>query len=264
LIQLSVSIDGKQTEWNNPDAPVTVTIPYMPTAEELANPESIVVWYIDGNGKAVSVPNGHYDPATGALTFATTHFSHYAVGYSKVSFNDVAAGEWYNKAVSFIAARGITTGTGNGNYSPESKLTRGEFIVMMMRAYGIEPDINPKDNFADAGSTWYTGYLSTAKRLDISGGVGNNMFEPGQEITRQEMFTLLYNALNVISSLPKGTYGKALSDFSDANEIASWAKDAMTLMVGTGTISGNGGKLSPASTTTRAEMAQVLHNLLSK
>lgn len=264
LIQLAVTIDGKQTEWNNPDAPVTISIPYAPIAAELANPESIVIWYIDGSGKMVSVPNGHYDPNTGTVTFVTTHFSYYAVGYYKMSFNDVAVGAWYNKAVGFIAARGITTGTGNGNYSPEAKLTRGQFIVMLMKAYDVASDVNPEDNFADAGNTWYTGYLAAAKRLDISGGVGNNMFEPGKEITRQEMFTLLYNALKVIGSLPKGTYGKALSDFSDANEIASWAKDAMTLMVGTGTISGNGGKLSPASTTTRAEMAQVLYNLLSK
>ncbi|MHB8984629.1 MAG: virginiamycin B lyase family protein [Eubacteriales bacterium] len=264
VIELNLKVDGKQTAWNNDSAPVTVTVPYTPTAEELANPESIVIWYIDGSGKAISVPNGRYDPATGTVTFTTTHFSYYAVNYNKVNFKDVAASAWYSKAVGFIAARGITTGTGSGNYSPDAKLTRGQFIVMLMKAYGIAPDANQKDNFADAGSTWYTGYLAAAKRLGISSGVGNNMFAPGKEITRQEMFTLLYNVLKVIGSLPQGASGKALSDFSDANEIASWAKDAMTLMVGNGTISGNGGKLSPASTTTRAEMAQVLYNLLSK
>jgi hypothetical protein len=90
------------------------------------------------------------------------------------------------------------------------------------------------------------------------------MFAPGKEITRQEMFTLLYNALKNIGKLPQGNSGKTLSSFSDAGKIASWAKDAMTLMVESGTIAGNGGQLTPASTTTRAEMAQVLYNLLSK
>lgn len=47
LIRLTLSVDGEQTAWNNPDAPVTVAIPYTPTAEELADPEHIVVWYID-------------------------------------------------------------------------------------------------------------------------------------------------------------------------------------------------------------------------
>jgi len=264
LIQLTLSIDGKQADWSNPDAPVMVSIPYTPTADELKNPEGIVICYIDGSGKAVSVPNGRYDPATRTVTFFTTHFSDYAVGYNPVSFNDVATGAWYNKAVSFIAARGITTGTGNGKYNPEAKLTRGEFIVLMMRAYGIAPDGTPKDNFSDAGNTYYTGYLAAAKRLGIAGGIGNNMFAPDKEITRQEMFTLLYNALKVMDMLPEGTSGKALTDFSDTGDIASWAKDTMTLFVKTGTVTGNGGKLSPTNTTTRAEMAQMLYNLLSK
>lgn len=263
LIQLTLSIDGKQTDWSNPNAAVTVSIPYTPTADELENPESIVIWYIDGSGNAASVPNGHYDPATGTVTFDVTHFSCYAVGYNKVSFNDVAAGAWYNKAVSFIAARGITGGTGNGNYSPDARLTRGEFLVMLMKAYNISPDTNSTDNFSDAGNTYYTGYLAAAKRLGITAGVGNNQYAPGKEITRQEMFTLLYNALKVIGQLPQGDSGKTLSNYTDAGQIDLWAKDAMTLLVETGTVSGNNGALKPLSTTSRAEMAQVLYNLLS-
>jgi uncharacterized repeat protein (TIGR02543 family) len=264
LVQLTLSIDGKQTGWSNPDAPVTVSISYTPTAAELANPESIVVWYIDGSGKAVSVPNGRYDPITGTVTFTTTHFSHYAVSYNRMSFKDVANDAWYSKAVSFIAARKITTGTGSGNFSPKAKLTRGQFIVMLMKAYGIAPDTNPVDNFSDAGNTYYTGYLSAAKQLGITAGTGSNMYAPGKEITRQEMFALLYNALKVIGQLPQGDTGKTLEHFSDAGQIDSWAKEAMTLLIKTGTIGGNAGKLNPTSTTSRAEMAQVLYNLLSK
>jgi hypothetical protein len=90
------------------------------------------------------------------------------------------------------------------------------------------------------------------------------MFAPGKEITRQEMFTLLYNALENIGKLPHGNSGETLSSFNDAEKVAPWAKDAMTLLVQTGTVGGNAGQLTPASTTVRAEMAQVLYNLLSK
>ncbi|MED5019582.1 S-layer homology domain-containing protein [Paenibacillus chibensis] len=264
LIQLTVSLGGKKIEWNNPNAPVIISLPYTPTAAELANPESIVIWYIDDSGKAVSVPNGRYDPVTGTVTYATTHFSYYAVSYNQVSFKDVTAGTWFDKAVSYIAAREITTGTGNGNYSPDTKLIRGDFLVMLMKSYDIAADTNPADNFSDAGNTYYTDYLAAAKRLGISSGMGNHMFAPEKEITRQEMFTLLYNALKVIGKLPQGNSGKALSDFTDAGLIDSWAKEAMTLLVETGGIGGNAGKLTPTSTTTRAEMAQVLYNLLAK
>lgn len=212
----------------------------------------------------VSIPNGHYDRVTGTVTFSTTHFSYYAVNFKQVSFKDVAADAWYGKAVSFIAAREIATGTGNGNFSPDTKLTRGQFIVMLMKAYGIAPDANQQDNFKDAGNTYYTSYLAAAKRLGIAQGIGNSMFAPDKEITRQEMFTLLYNALKVINKLPKGNSGKTLSDFSDAERVESWAREAMTLLVETGITEGNSGKLKPGSAATRAEIAQILYNLMSK
>lgn len=264
LIELSITLDGEPANWNNPNAPVTISIPYEPTAEELANPESIVIWYIDGNGNAVCIPNGHYDPVTGTVTFTTTHFSRYAVVYKRVSFSDVPAGAWYAGAVRFIAARDITSGTGAGRFSPGAKLTRGEFIVMLMKAYGIAPDTNPTDNFSDAGRTWYTGYLAAAKRLGITSGMGGNMFMPGKEITRQEMFTLLCNTLRIIGQMPAGSSGRTLSDFNDAGQIAPWAKDSMAFVVQIGIAGGSGGRLNPTGVTTRAEMAQVLKNLLGK
>jgi hypothetical protein len=237
-----------------------------------------VVWYIDGSGNVISVPNGRYDPATGTVTFTTTHFSYYAVSYRQVSFSDVPKDAWYAKAVSFIAARDITKGTGGGNFSPDAKLTRAQFIVMMMRAYDIAPDENPEDNFADAGNTWYTGYLAAAKRLKISNGVGDNMFAPDREITRQEMFTLLYNTLKTAGQLPglhgqaigeaddqpTNYSGKTLTDFIDAGDIAPWARVAMKRLVEAGIISGSGNRLSPKDTASRAQMAQVLYNLMSK
>ncbi|MDD4495186.1 MAG: InlB B-repeat-containing protein, partial [Eubacteriales bacterium] len=133
LISITLTMDGRPVEWSNPDASATISIPYTPTAEELANPESIVIWYIDGSGNVVTMPSGHYDPQTGAVTFSITHFSEFAVAYNRVSFSDVAADAWYNKAVSFLAARRITTGTGDEKFSPDTALTRGQFVVMLMR-----------------------------------------------------------------------------------------------------------------------------------
>jgi uncharacterized repeat protein (TIGR02543 family) len=240
---------------------VAVSVPYTPKAGE--DPNAIVIYYINADGGLEIVTDCVYDPATGKISFTTNHFSIYAVGYNKVSFKDVPASAWYSDAVSFIAARGITNGTGDGYFSPEAKLTRAQFIVMLMKAYGISPDADAKDNFADAGAAYYTGYLAAAKQLGISAGIGNNLFGPGREITRQEMLTLTYNALRTIGRLPEGSSGKALAFFSDAGSVASWAKEAMTFLTEAGIISGNDGRLSPTAAVTRAEMAQVLYNLLT-
>jgi len=102
--------------------------------------------HIDGSGNAVCIPNGRYDPDTGTVTFTTTHFSCFAVSFRQVSFKDVAKDAWYAKAVSFIAAREITLGTGDGNFSPDATMTRAQFLVMLMRAYGIAPAANTEDS----------------------------------------------------------------------------------------------------------------------
>lgn len=264
VIQLTMALNGEKIKWENQDAPVKVSIPYKPEGEELENPESIIIWYIDADDNIIIIPNGYYNDQTYSVDFNTTHFSNFAVAYNKVDFKDVKDDAWYHKAVNFIAAREITTGTGNNNFNPNNKLTRGQFITMMMRAYSIEPNSNAKENFLDAGDTWYTGYLARAKELGISKGVGDNKFAPDKEITRQEMFTLLYNTLNAIKQLPKAKQSKRLSDFIDETEIASWAIEGMSLLVEAGTINGSGGKLKPLNKTTRAEMAQILYNLMSK
>ena len=183
-----------------------------------------------------------------------------------MDFSDVKTGAWYENAVDFTAARGIVTGTGNGNFSPDGKLTRGQLLVMLMRSYGIGPDAEPSGNFSDAGNTYYTGYLAAAKRLGITEGLGNNLYAPEKQITRQEMFALLYNTLKVIGQMPEGSEkaGGSITGYGDANHIASWAKDAAGSLINAGIIGGNNGMLTPAGTTTRAEMAQVLYNLLGR
>jgi|GEM_PF-3014052 len=264
LIQLNLSIDGKVVNWNNSDSPVIVTIPYMPTDAELQNHGSIVIWYIDGNGNAVSVPNGHYDAASGMVTFQTTHFSDYAVAYNPINFTDVSNEAWYKDAVTFIGARDIAKGTGKNLYSPNAKLTRAEFVVLMMRATGLEPDQDNADNFSDAGNAYYTKYLAAAKRLGITEGIGDNRFAPQKTITRQEMASLLYRALKSQNQLLEVDPAKNTLAFTDMDKIASWAKEPMNHLTQHGILKGSAGKLNPTGTTTRAEMAQVLTNFLKQ
>ena len=196
------------------------------------------------------------------MTFTTTHFSDYAVGYNEVSFADVSSTDWYYDAVSFIAARGITQGVNDTNYAPNETLTRGQFIVMLMRAYGIEPDSALTDNFADAGDTYYTPYLVVAKQMGIATGVGDNRFNPDEAISRQDMVTLLYRALNLLSALPEASVSATVSDFGDSAQIADYAQTAIETFVAADIIHGDNGQLTPTVTSTRAQMAQIFKNLL--
>lgn len=238
-----------------------ISIPYKPSPGENVN--AIVVYYIDSNGELIPV-RGSYDAATGTVNFIVNHFSQYMVGYNNVKFSDVADNSLYASAVTFMAARGIVNGVGGGRFAPESNVTRADFLVMVMNAYGIKPDANISDNFTDAGNKNYAPYLGTAKRLGLTSGIGNNKFAPEANISRQDMLVILYRALNKLGELPTAQTGRSLASFSDANQIAGYAKDAIKLFVEAGVVSGSSKALNPKAMSKRAEVVQVLYNLLSK
>jgi hypothetical protein len=264
VFDLTVKNNGKSvSDFNGGHA--TITVPY--TLKQGENPNAVVVYYLTDDGTLQTV-RGHYDDAKKAVVFKTTHFTKFMIGYNQINFGDVSADAWYKNAVDFIAAREITSGTAVNQFSPDTKLTRGQFVVLLMNAYGIRPEKNNEfdyiSNFNDSGDNYYTDYLLAAKGLGIVNGIGNNLFAPEKEITRQEMLVMLHNALNLIGEVPVALTDKQLSEFNDAAEIADWAEEALTILVKAGIVSGNNNSLNPTSKTTRAEIAQVLYNLLSK
>ncbi len=260
----------------------TLTVPYELQAGE--NPNAVVVYYLADDG-SLKVVRSRYSASLKTVTFKTSCFTTFVIAHNPVSFNDVLANAWYKKAVDFIAARNITLGTGEGTYSPDAPLTRGQFVVLLMNAYNIPPEVpegsicsgqtgsstsssaswpSNAGNFTDAGDTYYTDYLLKARRLGIVQGIGNDLFKPENHITRQETFVMLYNALKAIDELPALTAGKTLEDFTDADEVANWAEEALSHLVGAGMLQGSGNKLDPRTGTTRGQIAQVLYNLLSR
>lgn len=240
---------------------IGISFPYTFKLGEDLN--AIIVYEIASESGKSRIAAGAYSPDKAAVSIRTSSLSWYAVAHNKVVFQDVDSSHWFERAVTFIAARGITDGTDENSFSPEQTLTRGQFLVMLMRACQLDPLTGAADNFADAGHTYYTDYLAAAKELGIAEGIGANLFAPEQQITRQEMFTLLYKSLQAIHDLPEAAAEQQLSDFTDEEQIAPWAREAMAHLVEAGIVSGSGNDLlQPQLTATRAEMAQLLYNLL--
>jgi hypothetical protein len=236
-----------------------ISLPYTLGSGEKA--ESIVVYYVDENNKLHTM-RGNYNADNESVEFATEHFSSFMIGYNEKSFDDVQSESWYSSAVSFVAAREIANGTSSTTFSPDEQITRGQFIVMAMKAFDIEVDDKAATNFADAGDTYYTEYLATAKSMNIVSGVGENKFAPDNTITRQDFITILYNVMKATNELPADTDTSKFDDFNDADVVASYAEEAMRAYVENGYIAGSNNNLNPNSFATRAEMAQLLYNIL--
>jgi len=256
--------DGENIEWSNDNASVEIAIPYTPSADERAN--RLVVWYIDEQGSIFPIVGGKYEASTRSMTFETTHFSRFAIAYRDVRFSDVAEKDWYAGAIEYLAAREVVNGSGDGRFLPEQAVTRAEFLVMAMNAFGIAADESAADNFADAGNEYYTPYLAAAKRLGLVNGLGDNRFAPEAGITRQDMAVMLYRiskAANV--QLPPAENRSDLNRFSDAAGVADYATEAMSTFLRAGIVNGVGqGLLAPNGETTRAMAAQMIYNVVSK
>lgn len=240
---------------------IKISIPYQPQAGETNN--AIIVYRVSESGE-LEVLRGGFNPATGTVDVAVDDLSQLIIGYHKVAFADVAAESWYYPAIDYLAARNIASGVDDNNFSPNAKVTRGQFVVLLLKAYNISPEAVGADNFSDAGESYYSGYLAAAKKLGIANGAGDNKFSPESEITRQELITLLYRALGVLSELPSDQSAASLASYSDAGQIAGYAQEAFRQLAGAGVITGSNGKLGPQETSTRAQVAQILYNLLSK
>ena len=232
-----------------------MSIPYTPAAGESL--KAIVIWYIDGDGNLNCVKNGHYDSKTGAVTFKTTHFSLYAVGYNSVNFSDVSGSSWYADYVDYLAARGIVGGN-NGAYSPGASITRAEFVTILARMSGDDLSGYASSSFSDvASSDWYAAAVQWAYASGIATG-SDGTFNPNANITREQMAAMLYRYAEYAGTVSNAE-GMSAREFTDYDSISSWAQSSVQWAVNNGIISGNtDGSFASASNATRAEAAKMI------
>lgn len=95
-----------------------------------------VLWAIE-NGITTGVSADRFAPGATVSRAQTVTFLYRANGSpaaSGASFSDVAADEYYANAVAWAVRSGITTGTGNGKFSPNADCTRGQIVTLLYRA----------------------------------------------------------------------------------------------------------------------------------
>ncbi|MBB6731853.1 S-layer homology domain-containing protein [Cohnella zeiphila] len=260
VVEIVVAVNGNARAWSHPGAPVTVSIPYRPAGEELAHSEQIVVLYLDESGAAVPVTSGRYDDRTGEVVFETSHLSRYAVAYASKTFADLTHAEWARHPIEVLAAKGVVNGTSDTVFSPDTRITREDFIAMLVRTLGLTAEVT--GNFADLrpGDYAYEA-VGVAKALGIAQGIGDSRFHPKESITRQDMMTLTARALTKFRDLPSAEPASTLEPFRDRADVAGYAADAVAALVQKGLIEGAAGRLNPTGPATRAEAAVFLYRV---
>jgi len=260
VIELSLRLDGKTVAWNNPNAPVTVSIPYMPTAEELKNPDNITVWYIDGEGRVVSVPSGRYDPVTGRVTFTTSHFSSFAIVFVSRSFNDIGGYAWAKRQIEVLVAKEIMNGRTEDQFEPSASITRAEYIGALVRALGATARTGSSFKDVSTGSSYYD-EIAVAKQLGIAKGTGDGSFGPDRTISRQDMLVLTERALRLQKRISGTGTAKDLEKYTDKDTLADYAVQSIAALAAEGLVEGSNGRLNAGADATRAEAAVFLYRI---
>lgn len=175
------------------------------------------------------------------------------------TFNDVTDAHWGKNAVTFVAARGIFAGTGDGStFSPDVATTRGMIAQVLHNLEYNEEHPHDGHSFPDVGDHhWYDDAVHWAEDHGIVGGYGDGTFKGDKDVTREELVVMLWNYAGKQASV----VGDHVLDFNDAEKVSSWALGAMNWALENGILGGKGGKmLDPTGLATRAELAQMIKN----
>ena len=114
---------------------------------------------------------------------------------SMSSFTDVPAGAFYAKAVAWAVENGITSGTGESKFSPNSTCTRAQAVTFLYRASG-SPAVSGKAEFSDVSSTaFYADAVAWAAKKVITTGIGGGLFGSDNDCTRGQIVTFLWRAM---------------------------------------------------------------------
>ena len=176
---------------------------------------------------------------------------------------DVLSDHWAYDAVDFCYRNGIVGGISTTEFGPDNLIRRGDFILMLYSALG-RPAVTAPCTFTDVSpADYYYTALAWAQQTELMGGVGDGRCMPQDPITREQAFTVLRKALPLLGKDCPDASTAVLSRFKDAHLIADYAKVGTATLVAQGIVGGNGEGINPQGKLTRAEMATLVHKVMT-
>ena len=135
------------------------------------------------------------------------------------SYSDVAAGAWYNHAVSTLSAMGIVKGDSHGKFNPNAPITRAEFAAIAAR-FDDKANTTAVD-FSDIASHWAKNEISAAANNGWINGYTDGTFRPNNKITRAEAMTLVNRVLKRLPEIAEDLHNDMIK-WSDNSDTSAW------------------------------------------
>ena len=175
---------------------------------------------------------------------------------------DVDKNHWAYTAVEYCYEQGIVGGVSPILFGRDEPIRRGDFVLMLYAALG-KPAVSTPCTFQDvSASDYYCTALAWGQANGVASGTGNGCFSPNAQITREQAFTILRQALPLLNIQCEDGNPDILKNYSDYSSFSDYALIPTATLVSQGIVGGKGSGIDPAGKLTRAEMAILLYNLL--
>lgn len=177
------------------------------------------------------------------------------------TFFDLSEEHWAYSAVNTMVEKEIINGYPDGNFLPERLITKAEFAKIIVETLDLK-NMYEQIEYDDVSENfWAYEYINVADQFfePIPYEPGD-MFYPNQNLTREEVATIIVNAMwldNLEYNL------ETLEKFSDNNEISEELKKYVAIACEKKLMRGNAnGTFNPKGYLTRAEVCQLMKNII--
>lgn len=176
-------------------------------------------------------------------------------------FTDMAGYRASLASVDYLYENKVTTGMSAGRFAPRQNIRRCDFVLMLCRIYGFNSTVAA--NFPDVpADAYYARAVAAAQQLGIVSGNGVG-FNPNGTLTRQDAMVIIHNTMTIMGWSTAGTPTN-LDGFADSAAISGYARSAVGTLVQMGVVKADAdGRLRPKDNITRAEVALILHSLMT-
>jgi S-layer homology domain len=216
------------------------------------------------NGEMTEPIGGKFNPYNNGMEVEINRSGTYFLDDNFKSFPDVDdLDPELKQAVQFLGSKGIVSGKDNGNFEPDSLLTRAEFTAMLVRAF-YALDETATESFSDVNPPqWHVPFIASSEKKQIVQGYPDGTFKPDHTISREEMTAIgaryLHEKKNYFYPPNTEDY---LSQFIDQETISDWARSTMSLAVKLRLIDVPADKqIRAREAVTRGEAARMLYRL---
>ncbi|OQB12904.1 MAG: Endo-1,4-beta-xylanase A precursor [Firmicutes bacterium ADurb.Bin193] len=179
------------------------------------------------------------------------------------TFADISAHK-NQSAIEALAARGIISGKDDDSFEPDTTMTRAEFATIVVRGLGLK--IKDAGVFEDVLPTdWFFPYVNTAYSYSIVSGISDTAFNPSGTITRQEAAAMVTRAAKLCgmdTDMGTAQIRDVLAGFTDYVKTGQWAMASLAFCYDKNILPNEDIEIMPEAPITRAQIAQMLFNML--